>query len=45
MKIALAAVGFYEWDIEYNRNKILKYLKENSGKVICTQNSGHIFIS
>ena len=33
MKIALAAVGFYERDIEYNRNKILKCLKENSGKV------------
>ena len=32
MKIALAAVGFYERDIEYNRNKILKCLKENSGK-------------
>ena len=24
MKIALAAVGFYERDIEYNRNKIIK---------------------
>ena len=33
MKIALAAVGFYERDIEYNRNKIIKCLKENSGKV------------
>lgn len=32
MKIAQAAVGFYERDIEYNRNKILKCLKENSGK-------------
>ena len=33
MKIVLAAVGFYERDIEYNRNKIIKCLKENSGKV------------
>lgn len=33
MKIALAAVGFYERDIEHNRNKIIKCLKENSGKV------------
>ena len=24
MKIVLAAVGFYERDIEYNRNKIIK---------------------
>ena len=24
MKIALAAVGFYERDIEHNRNKIIK---------------------
>jgi len=38
MKIALAAVGFYERDIEYNRNKILKCLKEkiwNKYKKIC----------
>ena len=33
MKIALAAVGFYERDIEHNRNKLIKCLKENSGKV------------
>ena len=32
MKIALAAVGFYERDIEYNRNKILKCLKKTVEK-------------
>ena len=32
MKIALAAVGFYDRDIEYNKNKILNCMKENSKK-------------
>jgi len=34
MKIVLAAVGFYERDIEYNRNKIIKCLKETVEKWI-----------
>ena len=29
MKIALEAVGFYERDIEYNRNKIFIQRREN----------------
>lgn len=32
MKIALAAVGFYDRDIEYNKNKILNCMEENSEK-------------
>ncbi len=32
MKIALAAVGFYDRDIEYNKNKILNCMKENREK-------------